>query len=199
MKPTPQQHRSRATVERLLAAANEEFAQHGVNASTTTSIAERAGVSVGSLYRFYTDKSALASALAEQYLQAATKSYGPILADIDTTADLVPAIRRIVHAAAELQVDHAGYYRITEESSPDSADSPASEVRNTLVEFFASVLDELDVGPSPEVRRRVISLITETVRHTLALTNPDPIETANRIVELEELAVGYFIHRLGVG
>ena len=196
MKPAPQQHRSRATVERLLAAANEEFALHGVSGATTTSIADRAEVSVGSLYRFFADKSAIAGALSEQYLEEATGRFGPIVAEVETADDLVPALRRIVRAAADLQLTHAGYYRITEDLAPGADESPASGVRTTLVDLFAAILDQHGLGSSDAERRRVISLLTETVRHSLAVIGPSADDRDEQIAELEELTVGYFAHRL---
>ena len=195
MKSAPQQHRSRETVERLLDAANHEFAEHGVGGATTTKIAERAGVSVGSLYRFFGDKAALATALSDRYLDEAGERYGPIVAALASPSDLLPAVRDIVRGAGELQLTHPGYYRITEDDTPDSAASPASGVRQTLVELFASVLDRLEVGSTPELRRSAIALLTETVRHTLAIIGPVADDRTERLAELEELAVGYFAHR----
>jgi len=195
MKSTPQQDRSRDKVARLLDAANQEFAEHGVGGATTTRIADRAGVSVGSLYRFFGDKTALAKALSDRYLEDAGQRYGPTIAELTSVNDLLPSIRDIVRGAGELQKAHAGYYRITEDDTPGSETSPASGVRHALVETFAGVLDRLDVGASPEMRRRVVSLLTETVRHTLAIVGPDAEDRAERLVELEELAVGYFAHR----
>ncbi len=46
----PRQRRSQATVDALLAAATQVLARDG-DAFTTTAVAERAGVSVGSLYQ----------------------------------------------------------------------------------------------------------------------------------------------------
>src|SRR5690606_16813277 len=66
-RAAPQQERSRATVEKILAAADHEFAARGSTGVTTTQIADRAGVSVGALYRFFPDKQAIAAALAERY------------------------------------------------------------------------------------------------------------------------------------
>ncbi|MDJ0768026.1 MAG: TetR/AcrR family transcriptional regulator [Ilumatobacter sp.] len=198
MKTAPQQDRSRATVERLLAAANDEFALHGVAGATTTAIAERAGVSVGSLYRFFGDKEAVAAALADRYLEDAAAAFGPIISAIRRQADIVGAARELVRAAAELQTVHAGYYRITEDVRPDAAGSPASGVRTAVVGAFAEVFDHLGLGPSPAVRRRIVTLLTETVRHELALS-AGAEDRAERLTELEELAVGYLVQRLDLG
>lgn len=64
----PVQGRSQATVDALLAAAAQILARHGPDAATTNAIAERAGVSIGSLYQYFADKEALIDALAEQHV-----------------------------------------------------------------------------------------------------------------------------------
>jgi AcrR family transcriptional regulator len=64
----PRQKRSRATVEDLLAAAVQVFEEHGYAAGTTNRIAERAGVSVGTLYQYFPNKEAVAVALLERHL-----------------------------------------------------------------------------------------------------------------------------------
>ena len=52
----PVQARSRETVARILAATDELIASGGVEAATTRAIADRAGVSAPSLYRFFADR-----------------------------------------------------------------------------------------------------------------------------------------------
>lgn len=64
----PVQARSRRTVERILRAAEALVAEEGVDAATTRSIAQRAGVSAPSLYRFFDDRDAVLDALLEDML-----------------------------------------------------------------------------------------------------------------------------------
>ncbi len=54
--PEFRQERSRRSYEALLAAAEGLFAQHGYDAIGTPEIAEKAGVSVGTFYRYFDDK-----------------------------------------------------------------------------------------------------------------------------------------------
>jgi AcrR family transcriptional regulator len=58
-------------VERVLDAAGHVFAEKGFDAATTEEIAERAGVSIGSLYQYFPNKEALFEAIADQYLARA--------------------------------------------------------------------------------------------------------------------------------
>jgi len=67
-RKTPRQQRSRATVEAVLTAAAQVFEARGYAAGTTNRIAERAGVSVGTLYQYFPNKEAIAVALLERHL-----------------------------------------------------------------------------------------------------------------------------------
>ena len=55
MRRVPVQARGQRTVARILDAAAELFVGDGYDATTTTQIAKRAGVSIGSLYQFFPD------------------------------------------------------------------------------------------------------------------------------------------------
>jgi AcrR family transcriptional regulator len=62
-RPEPQQARSRDKLSRILAATAELLNELPYDELGTRLIAERAGVSVGSLYRFFPDKDSIARAL----------------------------------------------------------------------------------------------------------------------------------------
>jgi AcrR family transcriptional regulator len=64
---SPVQDRARRTVERILDAAAHVFGERGY-AATTNDVAERAGVSIGSLYQYFRDKDALLVALHDRHL-----------------------------------------------------------------------------------------------------------------------------------
>ena len=65
----PVQARSRETVGRILDAAALLLEEGGVEAVTTRSIAERAGITAPSLYRFFADREQILDALIEQHLE----------------------------------------------------------------------------------------------------------------------------------
>jgi AcrR family transcriptional regulator len=69
MRRRPLQGRSQERVKIILDAAAALFAELGYDATTTNAIAERAGTSIGSLYRFFPDKAAICHALAIEYLR----------------------------------------------------------------------------------------------------------------------------------
>lgn len=63
----PVQERSRQTVTRILDAAAAIADEHGVDAATTRAVADRAGVSYPSLYRFFPDREAILDELLQQH------------------------------------------------------------------------------------------------------------------------------------
>src|SRR3712207_891853 len=67
-RKTPQQARSAATVEAICTATIQVLLADGPTRLTTTRVAERAGVSIGTMYQYYPNKQALLFAILEQKL-----------------------------------------------------------------------------------------------------------------------------------
>ena len=64
----PAQVRSAATVDAILQAATQVLLASGFEKMSTTRIAERAGVSVGSFYQYFPNKRALLAALVQRHV-----------------------------------------------------------------------------------------------------------------------------------
>jgi AcrR family transcriptional regulator len=77
----PSQRRSRERVERMLAAAAALIAEKGSDAMRMGEIAEKAGVSIGSLYQYFPDKGAIIRMLAERYNAAGRACIAAALAE----------------------------------------------------------------------------------------------------------------------
>lgn len=69
-RKTPVQRRSRVTVDAIFEATIQVLQREGMSRLTTTRVAERAGVSVGTMYQYFPNKQALVYALNERYLTA---------------------------------------------------------------------------------------------------------------------------------
>ncbi|MFD2249363.1 AcrR family transcriptional regulator [Pseudochelatococcus lubricantis] len=69
-RKTPVQSRSRVTVDAIFEATIQVLLSEGMARLTTTRVAERAGVSVGTMYQYFPNKLALIIALNERYLNA---------------------------------------------------------------------------------------------------------------------------------
>jgi AcrR family transcriptional regulator len=70
LRRVPVQDRSLARVNRMLDACAALLDEAGYEALTTTLVADRAGVAIGSLYQFFPDKRAVVQALAMRNLEA---------------------------------------------------------------------------------------------------------------------------------
>jgi len=70
MRKIPRQHRAQASVDVVLEAAAQLLEASGEANFNTNAVAERAGVSIGTLYRYFPDKQAILRALAERERQA---------------------------------------------------------------------------------------------------------------------------------
>jgi len=64
----PEQDRSRATVDVIVDAAARVLVKGGYDAFTTNRVAEKAGVSIGSLYQYFPNKEALLSELMRRHV-----------------------------------------------------------------------------------------------------------------------------------
>jgi AcrR family transcriptional regulator len=91
LRRVPQQARSRARIEGILDAAADLVASEGAEALSTTRIADRAGISVGSLYQYFPDKGAIVDALARRYLDE-FEALMDELAEAPDSGDLVGAL-----------------------------------------------------------------------------------------------------------
>jgi AcrR family transcriptional regulator len=92
----PQQQRSRDKYERVLAATAALLEELPYEAIGTKLIAGRAGVSVGSLYRFFVDKQAIVEALARHWLDRLVEVMDEQLAELPS--DPVAMVDRLVDA-----------------------------------------------------------------------------------------------------
>jgi AcrR family transcriptional regulator len=67
-RKTPRQQRSRLTIDAIFEATIQVLLANGPEAITTGQIAERAGVSVGSLYQYFPNKRALLAAVVQRHV-----------------------------------------------------------------------------------------------------------------------------------
>lgn len=97
----PQQDRARATRDAILEAATHIIARHGLAAFNTNAVAERAGVSIGSLYQYFQNKDALMAALIERQQQAQLVTLETAAAKAGPEATLEAVVRSLVRAAMQ--------------------------------------------------------------------------------------------------
>jgi AcrR family transcriptional regulator len=107
----PQQARSREKVRRLLEAADQVLATEGYGALTVRRLAEQADVPVGTIYQFFTDKSAVVDALARRYIAEFDTMIEALVqaAESDTWDDVVEVV---IESAIAMYRGNPGYLAI---------------------------------------------------------------------------------------
>lgn len=109
-RTAPQQQRSRDKYRRVLDATAELLEELPYEAVGTKLIASRAGVSVGSLYRFFVDKQAIIDALAQHWLDRLVEVMDEELKNLpDDPADLVD---RLVDGYARFWRAEPGFRKV---------------------------------------------------------------------------------------
>lgn len=92
----PTQQRSRERVERILAAASELIARTGSDQVKMNEVAALAGISIGSLYQYFPEKSALIRTLAERYNAESRRCIEQALAEVGDKEGLLTAYADLI-------------------------------------------------------------------------------------------------------
>ena len=101
----PAQERSRQTVQALIEATELILVEDGWDKITTNHVAERAGVSIGTLYQYFANKEALIGLLLEQYIEEQFTELATRLADaVSFDMTLQEAVPHIIHAMLEAKM-----------------------------------------------------------------------------------------------
>ncbi|MBB5874123.1 AcrR family transcriptional regulator [Allocatelliglobosispora scoriae] len=98
IRAEPSQRRSRDKRDRILVAVGELLEEVPFERITTKDIAARAGVSVGSLYRFFVDKQAVIDALGQHWLDSYVEIMDGALAEAPPDGDAL--VDQVVDAFA---------------------------------------------------------------------------------------------------
>ncbi|NJL00768.1 MAG: TetR/AcrR family transcriptional regulator [Spirulinaceae cyanobacterium SM2_1_0] len=112
MRRKPRQARSQERVNRILDVAEQLFIETGYEATTTTEIATRAEVPIGSLYQFFPDKAALLFALWERYSEQLRQQIATLETAEMMKLSLPEFVERTVETTNQFFTDCPGYHAI---------------------------------------------------------------------------------------
>lgn len=189
----PKQTRAELTRQRILTAAAHIFAEHGYSAGTTNRIAERAGVSIGSLYQYYPNKDTILVELMTGHVEAGMASTQRHLAD-GLPESLADTLRLFVRATIDNHRDHPELHRVLFEEAPRPPEllrmMHGSEA--TIVALTEDLLihhPQVRVGDTATAARLVVAAVESLVHRLVA--SPTPIDTGRFEDELVAMLTRY--------
>lgn len=167
-RKSPRQARAKATVDAIVEATTQVLLKEGYDGFTTARAAERAGVSVGSLYQYFPNKAALASAVIDRCCDEFLIAFEGTLAG-QRRATLAECIRALVD---ETLVSHhltPELHRIVLDLAPRiGVADRVGMVSRAAARMIESLLRRHADEIAPEVDLAVAATIIETVLEALA-------------------------------
>ena len=133
----PRQERALEKVELMLEAATRILDKQGLSGLTTNRVAEVAGVSIGTVYQYFNDKSELLDALAGREVQALTDA---LLAAMTGPAPTEAGgrVRAIVRAALAAYGGRTGVHRLlVDHLLARSGTTPLPGMREAIVRMMS--------------------------------------------------------------
>ncbi len=168
---TPVQARSRATVDRICAAAAEILQEAGWDAFNTNAVASRAGVSITAIYSYFPDKYAIVNEIFTRMSERRMTVLAPYLQALETE-DLETTIYQGLKVIAQLRIDEpagltmrAIYQAIPELHAADRADD--QHMSDSLAHVFQVRNPRLPMVRAQELGLNVVVALTSAVDYSV--------------------------------
>jgi AcrR family transcriptional regulator len=188
LRKQPVQQRSAKRVEQMLKACAELIDELGYDGVTTTLIAERAGVAVGSLYQFFPDKRAVVQELTKRNLDHFTAEIDRRL-DWDNLEHWWHGVDEIIDIYVEMYRDIPGFSRVRFGDVIDLRFIDDERDNNTVIADQIAGLIAAKVNVPVESLYRTITIASDIGDTILALAfrrklfdEQDKVDEAKRVV-----------------
>lgn len=179
----PKQARSAELVSAILEAAIQVLAKEGAQRFTTARVAEKAGVSVGSLYQYFPNKASILFRLQSDEWRQTTQLLRTILEDARRPP--LERLRDLVRAFIRSECDEAEIRVALDDAAPLYRDAPeAKKVRNSGEQAARLFMQEA-LPNTPEATR---ALVTGLIMTTLKTAGKKFSEVPHSSAEIEEYA-----------
>ena len=158
----PKQARSTDLVAAILEAAAQVLAKEGAPRFTTARVAERAGVSVGSIYQYFPNKAAILFRLQSDEWRRTSDLLHAILEDASRPP--LERLRAVVNAFVRSECDEAAMRVALNDAAPLYRDAPeAREARTSGDRTMQAFIREALPKASESTRTLAADLITTTL------------------------------------
>jgi AcrR family transcriptional regulator len=179
----PKQARSAGLVAAILEAAVQVLEKEGAQRFTAARVAEKAGVSIGSLYQYFPNKAAILFRLQSDEWRQTTDLLRDILED--TGRPPLERLRALVCAFIRSECEEAAVRGALDDAAPLYRDAPeAQEAKamgdNVMQKFMEEVL--------PKATQATRDRASDLIMTTLSLVGKQFSETARTSSEIENYA-----------
>jgi AcrR family transcriptional regulator len=195
----PRQKRGERRVAALLAAAAEVFAETGYRAATMSSIAEKAGAPIGSLYQFFPSKETVADGLLSRYLS----EMSTIWEEVDErlpTMDLGEFSHALIQRHIEFIRKRPAFTELIEAGFRSSRPGLRSEARAIFTRNVQRFLQVFAPDIPADLLRNIAEVAVQLVKAANALNkHVSRRDTKAVMEEIEIVLKSYLESRLGGG
>jgi AcrR family transcriptional regulator len=190
----PVQERSQRRLEVIVEAAAESFADFGFDATTMEGIAARADTSIGSVYQFFPNKTAVFREVAQRALETVGATFIALLGPapmkrgwselLDASID---GFRRLSRTSTALRAMWRNMHLYNEYAEEDQKQLREFQVQiAALLAFWAPDL--------PQHKRSVVAaMLVNTVATTMLVVALDPQADADAILEETKLMLRRYL------
>lgn len=189
----PRQARATVTLEAIFEATIQVLLAEGLHRLTTTRVAERAGVSVGTMYQYFPHKQALLYALNERYLDIVAERVEKACIEHHgaSTAEMVEALVTAYWKAKTERADvtRALYRSAVELDNEALIEAFSQRVDAVTSAMFTSASDAIG-GDRRLLNTTLLAVIFGTVRNVFERNLPDAVEADIR-GQLVRMCVSY--------
>jgi AcrR family transcriptional regulator len=190
LRRAPVQQRSAERLARILDACAELLDETGYEQLSTRAVAARADVPIGSVYRFFSNKRALADALARRNLDSYAERITGRLAAIPS-ADWRSAIDAVLDEYLAMKRSVPGF-ALVDFGAPAPVHDPASDANHRVAERLAELLSGHLGRTADEDLLRTILVCVEAADALLQLAfRTDPSGDPAIVVETRVLIQAY--------
>jgi len=177
----PKQARSAELVATILEAAVQVLATEGAPRFTTARVAEKAGVSVGSLYQYFPNKAAILFRLQSDEWRQTTDQWKAILDD--TSKPTLERLRHLVYTFIRSECDEATVRVALDDAAPLYRDAPeARDARAEGDRAMGAFMREALPNATDEMR----ALVSDLICTTLSAGGKSFSGTPRTVVEIED-------------
>lgn len=191
----PRQARAQQTVNAILEATVQILDREGFDAATTTRIAEVAGVSIGSLYQYFSHRDAVLNALQDREFERTLSFMQRVLAEGNLDVAPRKTVSAVLEGLADLYMRSPGLHRVLAIDGLRVA--KAGRVHAFDLRVIDLIRHFLSATKAPIVRSNVEAvafILYQSVRATMLahlLERPPGLDAERLIEELTELIMAY--------